>query len=237
MLSKKYFITSNDVDQFYELKISSFFKMMQEVASQNAEELGIGHTYTKSKNLFWVISRFFVKIHKLPKYQDNVILTTYPGQTIKFIFPRYFVLEDECGNKLIEASSTWLVLYNDSRKVCINPFDKELPNEDKEGQISLPDKVDVLEELEFIENRKVRYNDIDLNGHLNNTKYIDYIIDVHDSDFYKQYSIKELSINYNHEVKDNDIISLYSNKSNPEIIKGNIQEINSFDVKITYSKK
>lgn len=237
MLSKKYYINSNDVDQFYDLKISSFFKMMQEVASQNAEELGIGHVQTNSKNLIWVITRFLVKIHKLPKYQEIVTLKTYPGKTIKFIFPRYFVLEDENGNKLIEASSTWLVLYNETRKVCISPFDKDIEGEDQVDQLPLADKVEHVEDLSFVEERKVRYNDIDLNGHLNNTKYIEYILDIHDSNFYKEHEIKEILINYNHELKNNDLVSIYSNKQNPEIIKGNIGETNSFDVKVTYIKK
>ena len=55
----------------------------------------------------------------------------------------------------------------------MSPFDKDIEGEDQVDQLPLADKVEHVEDLSFVEERKVRYNDIDLNGHLNNTKYIE----------------------------------------------------------------
>lgn len=237
MLEKKIYIGSNDVDSNYDLKMSSFFKMMQDIAVEHAEKLNVGHHQTVDRGMFWVINRFQVEVNKMPKYRTNVILKTYPGKTIKFIFPRHFVLLDENNNVLIRASSTWLILDSVNRRIVMNPFENnELPFEVMEDELPQPGKIDSLTS-NFIENRKVRYNDIDLNGHLNNTKYIDYILDLHDSNFYKENQIKSLLINYNKELKDGDIVSLYSNNDNPEIISGNIGDINAFNVLIEYIKK
>ena len=88
-----------------------------------------------------------------------------------------------------------------------------------------------------METRKVRYSDVDLNGHLNNTKYIDYILDVHDSEFYKKNRISHFVINYDKELMDNNLFNLYSNSSNPEYIKGEIDGATAFEVNIAYQNR
>ena len=237
MHTKKIYINSNYVDSNFELKMSSFFQMMQEIAGEHCEILGVGHSETIEKGKIWVITRFQVEVNEMPKYRQNVILKTYPGKTAKFIFPRHFILCDENDNTLIKASSTFLVISSDTRQIIMNPFENnDLPYETYEGELGIPEKVNVTE-VEFIEKRIVRYSDIDLNSHLNNTRYIEYIFDLHDSEFYKNHVIKSLIINYKHEAKNKDEISLYSNKNNPEIIVGKINDTSIFDVSLSYKER
>ena len=236
MYQKKYLIGSNDIDQFLELKLPSLFKMMQEISTEHAEVLNIGKANTLDKGMFWVITRMEVEIIIPPKYLQNVVLTTYPGDDLRFIFPRYFLLEDEKGNTLVKASSTWMVLNRNTHTVVLNPFNGyKCTPEHKEGELALPRKV-VSGDASLVETRKVRYSDIDLNGHLNNTKYIDYILDLHDSDFYKKNRIKHFLINYEKELMDNDILSLFSGNKNPEYIKGEVDKT-AFEVNISYEKR
>ena len=236
MYQKKFLIGSNDVDQFLELKLPSFFKMMQELATEHAELLDIGKAKTIDKGLYWVITRIELEIIEHPKYLQNVVLKTYPGDDLKFIFPRYFFLEDEQGKVLIKASSTWVILNRSNHSINLNPFDGyKAPIEHYEGELHLPEKVK-SSDTSLVETRKVRYSDIDLNGHLNNTKYIDYIIDIHDSDFYKKNRIHKFLINYEKELKDNDLVSLFASGTNPEYIKGEADKV-AFEVNITYKAR
>ena len=238
MYEKKYYIGSNDVDQFLDLKLPSFFRMMQDIATEHAEVLDIGKANTLDKGLYWVITRIEIEIIKMPKYLQTVTLRTHPGDDLRFIFPRYFTCLDEKGEVLIKASSTWMVLNREKHNVCLNPFNgKKLPPEHYEGELPLPNKVVVDSDISLIENRKVRYSDIDLNGHLNNTKYIDYIIDLHDSDFYKKHQISHFLINYEKEMKDNNVLALYRNHSLNEYIKGEIDGATSFEVNILYRER
>lgn len=237
MYQKSYYIGSNDVDQFLELKLSSLFKLMQDISTEHAEVLDIGKANTLDKGLYWVITRMEVDIIDMPKYLQTVTLKTYPGDDLKFIFPRYYQLEDENGRILLRASSTWMVLNRSNHHPSLKPFDgKVLPSEHLEGELALPKKC-VSKEVNFIENRKVRYADIDLNGHLNNTKYIDYILDIHDSNFYKENRIKHFLINYDKELLDNYVLSLSSSLDNPEYIKGEINGTLCLEVNIDYDHR
>ena len=237
MFTKEFHIGSNDVDQFLELKLPSFFRMMQDVATEHAEVFNVGKAMTIDKGLYWVITRIEIEILDMPKYLEDVILHTYPGDDMKFIFPRYFLLYDKKGKLLIRASSTWMVINRSTHMVCLKPFEgKVLPNEHHDDELPLPGKAKRSEDVSLIEERKVRYSDIDLNGHLNNTKYIDYIVDIHDSEFYKKNRISRFLINYEKEIKDNDVLTIYADKNNPEYIRGESDKT-SFEVNITYTKR
>ena len=57
MYEKKYHIGTSDVDMNLELRLSSLFLMMQDVATEHAELLGVGMSETIGKGQFWVITR------------------------------------------------------------------------------------------------------------------------------------------------------------------------------------
>ena len=237
MRKEKLTILSGDIDQFLELTVPAYFMMMQTIATNDAENNGIGKSETLDKGLSWVISRIEVDFVSHPKYTEEVEMQTYPGDDLKVIFPRYFSILDKSGNTMVKSSSIWAVLNRETREPVANPFNKSLPAEHYEGEQPLPRKVKIPDDISLVEARKVRYSDIDLNGHLNNTKYMDYILDVHDTNFYKKNRIKHLLINYAHEVMDNQVIDLYSNHKNPEIIVGKIGEQLIFATEITYEER
>ena len=238
MYQEKIFINSNDVDDHCDLKISTIFKYLQQVSTNHAELLGIGKEETLRRGEFWVITRMKVIIHQMPKMLDTLTVTTHPGEKVMFIFPRYYQIYNEKGELVISASSSWALLDINTHKIKVKPFEDDfiLPFEKLDEDISLPEKINP-DQLIIVDERKVRYSDIDLNGHLNNTKYIDYIIDTHDSDFYQKHRVKEILINYEKEIKNNDNVVIYSNKSFPEIIAGSVNDQHSFIAQIEYEER
>ena len=237
MYQKKYYLGVTEVDENLELKLSSFFVMMQEVATEHAEMLGIGKQNTIDKGQFWVVIRYSVDIIKSPKYLETITVNTYPGDDKKFIFPRYFEVLSESGEILIRASSTWCVLNKSDHQIVFNPFgEKVLPVEHHENEEPLPKKV-LSKDNELMERRMVRYSDTDLNGHLNNVKYIEYIIDMHNSKFYKENRISHITINYEKEILAGNEVLLYSSNDNPEYICGIADDKVSFHAEIEYQKR
>ena len=58
------------------------------------------------------------------------------------------------------------------------------------------------------ENRQVRYMDLAKNGHMNNTRYLDWVADLLPSKFYGAHQPKELVICYNQEALEGQEIHL-----------------------------
>lgn len=237
MFEKEFLLETSDVDAFNDLKLSALFRLFQDVATEHAELGGIGQSVATQKDMFWVITRYAVDIVKMPKYMQKVKVITYAGDNLKFLFPRYFRVEDEKGNVLVKASSTWVVLDRKTHKINMHPFDRSLPCEHYDGEEPLPERV-IVNDPTFVEKRVIRYSDVDLNKHLNNTKYVEYIQDIHNLLFYEQYQIKHITINYNKEgVCDQTVVIEKETSSNKELVVGKIENSEIFTAEIEYVKR
>ena len=230
-------ITSVDTDLNLETKLSNLFLMFQEVSSRDSEKLGIGKADTIDKGLRWVITRFEVEIINMPKYGDNVSVITYPGDNNPLFFYRHFVIEDKKHNVLVRASSVWAVINANTHQVVKDPFHgKILIKEHLDDELPVPSKIEG-DAQEFIYKTTIRYSDIDLNSHLNNTRYIELIQNAFDLSFYQENIIERININYLAELRAGDTVEIYSNKANPCIIVGRKDDKNHFVSKITYKNR
>ena len=237
MFKKEYLIETSDVDGLSELKLSSLFRYLQDAATEHAERLGVGQSKVLDNGMFWVITRYYLEITKMPSYFEKIIVYTYPGEGQKLVLPRLFKITDEKGNLLIKASSSWVILNRNTHRIVIDPFkDMALPFEKYEDDAILPPKV-MPEEAVIVESRKVRYSDVDLNTHLNNTKYIEYIMDTHDLDFYKKHRLKKVIINYNKEILGGQVVNIKSNQQLKEYISGDVEGVNVFDALLEFEEK
>ena len=231
-------IESHDADPFYNLKLANLFVYFQDVVTQHMEELGINKSIIQDRGLYWVVNRYKVHIERMPKYLDKVKVLTYPGKDMRFIFPRYFEIIDDKGTSIIKASSTWLVLNQSNKEINMNPFDgKLLPHFSKEGELSLPKKIEIVDAKE-VEKRTVKLSELDLNNHLNNTKYIEFISDVLGYEFFEKNVITDFEINYLKQIAYNKEVSLCKQKDkNYVIIEGKVDNELAFIAKIDYQKK
>ena len=230
-------VTSVDTDFNLDVKLSTLFMYFQEVSSLHSELLGVGKGETIDKNLHWVISRFLVEVHRLPRYGDKIKIKTYPGNNNGLFFYRHYLITDMKDNVMVKANSIWLIVDGLTHQIKRNPFNGYLlPIYHLEGELANPDKV-VEVANDYLYTRKVRYSDIDLNSHLNNTRYIELIQDSFDLDFYRCHKIKSILINYNQEFKANDEVKIYGSSSNPYIISGRKDDKDHFVAKLEFIKR
>lgn len=238
MYKEKVQITSVDVDENLELRLSNLFKYMQQVASNHAENIGVGHWELLKHNMLWVVIRMEVKIYRTPKLDEIITVTTHPGETRSFIYPRLFEVYDNKGNLIVAASSLWTIIDKTTRRVVLKPEGlAKIKAEVNKSDLPLPEKVDG-ETSNLVDTRKVRYTEIDLNGHLNNTQYIEFILDTHEPSFYREHRITGINITYEKEIRSGHVVNLYSDLKTPvEVIKGTVDGGNHFIAQLTYEKR
>ena len=238
MYKEKIKITSIDVDCNFELKLSSLFKIMQEVASNHCESLGASHYDLLKYNLLWVVIRMEVKIYKSIKLDEVVTVTTHAGEQKSFIFPRYFQIYNKNGELLVNVSSIWAVINKDTRRVELRPqgIKATKPEHDK-NDMPLPEKVSGSGSV-VVDERVVKYSNVDINSHLNNTEYIEFILDTHDLEFYKHHRLCGININYDKEIKYGDNVALLTNKGEiKEIVSGVVNGVNHFTAEVEFEKR
>ena len=171
---KKLRIRSSDVDMHRRLRTSTLFSLLQEAAIDHTEQLGMGRAKTLDRGALWIVTLQAAEIARMPMYDEDVVLRSWPGRTMHVLFPRYFALDTSQGEPLVRASALWTLIDSETRRLVfperlgIEIDGVSLP-EDEIRLPSAPVPIPGEETREFI----VPYSYVDLNGHMNNTRYFD----------------------------------------------------------------
>lgn len=170
---KKLRLLSSDVDIDRRLRTSVLFSMFQEAAIAHTEQLGMGREKTLDKGLLWIVTLQSLEIDRMPCYDEDLVLRSWPGDTMHLLFPRYYSMESADGETLLRASSLWSLLDAETRGIVFPEKHgiaiKGVKTGDEISLPSAPRSIPASASRELT----VPYSMTDLNGHLNNTRYFD----------------------------------------------------------------
>ncbi len=202
-----------DVDSNDRLKISSIFNFMQDVASAHAENLNVGWDALQREGLLWVLSWMKIEFENYPGFEDNIKIKTWPKGRHKLYALRDFILYNENDEVFGRAASAWLLINSQTKRVTdLNKFLTDIPYQPNEHAINeLPQKIASLNSNGTIFNKHVDYTDIDINEHVNNAKYIEYIQNCYTENFHKRNQVKSLKVSFVSETKYDDRIEIHKN--------------------------
>lgn len=202
MFTKDYEVKFYEVDFKNQLKESVLLNFLQDIAAVHAENLGFGYSFISKKNLGWFLLKYHLKVFNWPQNIDKISIKTWPKKVAKLSCLRDFEVYAPNGEKIAAVSSSWVLTDLISKKIAIpskvlNPFEfKEVDVfETTFPKIQDVERVDLKKEIE------VRYDDIDINQHVNNANYLTWALDTLDFEFRSHRTIKELEINYKKEMK------------------------------------
>jgi medium-chain acyl-[acyl-carrier-protein] hydrolase len=236
-----YIIRSFDCGVNKQAKLHSMVNYFQESAQNHATHLGFGYDDLKRSKQFWVLSRLHLRIIRWPYWGDEVFIETWPKATINPFAYRDFEILDKAGAKLIIGTTGWLMLDIDSRRPIRDIFalrEKIKYPEDKSAIEELPPKLSVLKNGSVISSIVAGFADLDMNGHINNTVYVEWIVNALPFNFYDENEINELSINYLTEVRPGDKIVIHAMNENREWkleASRELDGISAFRAKIGFS--
>lgn len=151
----------------------SVLKIFQDIAIAHAEALGVGFEAMVSKAMLWVTMRIKYQVLAQPKPMQKLKIVTYPSGKNMLEFDRDFLIFDQQNNLLIKGTSKWCLINKNTRR---------LAKMDAIDMVILPNNKPVFEEKflktdAFIpdvladKSYQIEPNDIDNNGHTNNTIY------------------------------------------------------------------
>ena len=93
-------LRSKDVDLHRRLRTSRLFELLQEASIRHTEQLGMGREKTLDKGILWVVGLQRAEITRMPVYDEQIVLKSWPGETMHFFFPRYYQIETADGELL-----------------------------------------------------------------------------------------------------------------------------------------
>ena len=119
------------------------------------------------------------------------------------VFPRYFEFRSADGTVLGKAVTLWVLLdLNERSMVSADKAQIEVPADaGHEPALPFPAAPRELKDVEAKLKEKIPvYMDFDINGHVNNTRYIDWLCDLFETERYREQFIGELTVNYAGEI-------------------------------------
>ena len=151
--------------------------------------------------LVWIITEHEIQVtDRLPFLYEEVIIETEAIAYNKFFCYRDFRVFDKEENLLLTIQTTFALLDWESRKVqpvldeIVAPYESTFEKRLRRGE-----KFSELDDVQ-VEDYRVRFYDIDMNGHVNNSRYIDWVYDVLGYDFLQKHIPRSLRIKYSKEV-------------------------------------
>ena len=166
---KKIVLASRDVNMHRLLRTSRLFEFMQEAAIHHTQELGAGRELTLDKGILWVATMQQARIERLPEYDEEVTLESWPGKTMHVLFPRYFRMLDGAGRCLVSASALWTLVDCESRKLVFpENCGVKIEGERTGCEPHLPAPVP-RQAADKHHSFQVPFSYVDINGHMNNT--------------------------------------------------------------------
>ena len=197
-------IRYSDVDCTMTLKPNSLFHFMQDIASDNAEALGFGYSFIIKKNLAWFLLKYRMEFEDYPENIFDLTVKTQPRGYNKLFAFRNFIIEQN-NNLIARVSSAWGLIDLETKSMAnvqnvlegnpnIRSFQKEECDLDYQ-------KIKKLERVDYEQEFTVRFDELDVNQHVNNANYISYALEPIDFEFRKTHKLKTLDMLFKHELK------------------------------------
>lgn len=205
-----FFVRPTECDLYGRMRPDALFMAMQEGGEHHAVELGFGYEPLKKQGYFFALARIHLKTQRAPRYGERVVHTTWPGTPNRFFCPRFHTFALEDGTPLAAAGSLWVLLSLGDRRV-VSPLKTGLVFPDNSAvpaPVDLPMRLPLIGETAARTQRTPRYSDFDMNGHVNNTRYIGWLCDEIGADALRGRYIGDLTAGYEQEIRENEPMDL-----------------------------
>lgn len=207
--SKTFEISPVATDRFDRLKTSHLLRLLQEVAGDHSALLGTDRGHLLQKGLFWAVIRHRVQITRLPHAGECIRIETWPMPTTRTAYPRSTIAYDESGNECFRCISLWVLMDEKTRAMVLpGKSGVEVAGHLRGCELAVPGSM-VPREMTELSRRTVRYTDLDINGHMNNCRYLDWIDDLLPSSFHEHHQIREFSLCYLSEIREAETLDLH----------------------------
>ena len=190
------------------IKLPDVILLSLQVSGMQSIELGVSDkAILEDYNLVWIITDYDIEVVRLPRFAEEITIETEALSYNRLFCYRRFTIYDESGQEIIRMLATFVLMDRDSRKVhAVEPEIVAPYQSDFDKKLIRGPKYDSLNEP-FSKDYHVRFYDLDMNGHVNNSKYLDWIFEVMGADFLTQYIPKKINLKYVKEVRPGGVIT------------------------------
>jgi acyl-ACP thioesterase len=209
--TERYAVSWYDTDITKTANLAAICNYLQETAWHHADHLNFGLRKGNEFEYIWALVRLLVKIDKYPAWTDNISVKTWHRGTEGLFAMRDFEILDASQNRIGCATSQWFILDPVTKRPQQAVVDREILRLTRHTPVmeEQPEKIMIRGSLEFLSTEKARFAEIDMYGHVNNTRYVEWILNAIPPHIHKEKFISSFIIEYLHETKLGDVVDIF----------------------------
>jgi len=175
--------------------------MLQEAATVHAARLGVSVNTLIESGVAWVLTRLALEMQRWPGVDEELTIRTWPEAMNRLTTERRFTIVDSQGLTLGSATTLWFVLDLARRRPVRIPDSvaSVLSKLDLGSQPVRPQELKLPETIDGESAFTVRRRDLDLAGHVNNTSFVEWVVESAPEDLGATHELAKLEIGYRSE--------------------------------------
>jgi acyl-ACP thioesterase len=190
------------------LGLVGLLNILQDVAWAHADHLGHGYEATMEAGALWILSRQSLVMTAWPNWGEQLLVRTWV-RPIKgpLIHRDYEMLVGD--RKVGEGVASWLTLDVNTRRPIRPTVAAASLDFRSEGALAItPEKIAVRQDLAETARFSVRNSDQDVNRHVNNTRYAQWILDSTPLEAQRTWRVARYEVNFLAEVQVGDAVAI-----------------------------
>lgn len=196
------------VDRYKRMKPSMMLYLAQEMGGRHSELMSLDYDTLASRRLFWAVTRHRVQITRTPMLGETIRVETWPLPATRAAFPRSVVAYDSDGNECFRAMTLWVLMDLDTRKMIVpGKSGISVLGTLRGNELPAPGGI-IPRPIGDVQPRRVCFSDLDRNGHMNNTRCMDWIADLLPSSFHQTHPVREFTVCYLSEAREQELLKL-----------------------------
>lgn len=168
-------------------------------AGFHATDRGFGMATLNEENYTWVLSRLAIELDEMPCQYEEFSIQTWVENVYRLFTDRNFAIMNKDGKTIGYARSVWAMISLNTRKptdlLALHGGSIVDYITDKPCPIEKPSRIKVSA-TQPSATLTAKYNDIDINGHVNSIRYIEHILDLFPLELYQKKRISRFEMAY-----------------------------------------
>jgi len=214
--SYEFQIQPQEVDFQYKATLATLTNILLTTAGYNADERGFGIRDLNKNECSWVLLRLAIDMTAFPQQYDKIQVETWVEAVGRATTTRNFLIRNAQNEIIGTAISNWAMININTRRaqdlITLEGIQKYATG--VKIEMESPTKLLSLSvDASYVFNAK--YSHIDINGHVNSTRYVEWVCDCLSIDLYKNNKINRFEINYINEILYGEEVGVYYTESSP----------------------
>ena len=189
-------------DRYGNMRPLMLMNELQALADNHAESIGCGRTFCIENGIAWVVTHYLVDIIELPREGEEITFYTWPSAHDILKATRDFEIRGSDGRLMVRATSQWIVIDLEKRR----PMKLDgLPHWDLITDRAYDRTFEKFPDFEIEKSHtmKCRYDDVDVNQHINNAVYAVWATESVGFNFRNSHKLRGIELNFKKEVSAN----------------------------------